>query len=202
MTRIYLIRHGQSEGNLKGYFQGSRDVPLSDLGRKQAEKLGERCSSLKLDAVYSSVLSRAHDTAKAVAVKHGMEVIKVPGLEEIHLGVWEGRSISELEVEFPEEMHRWRVSPHLMTVPGGESLQEASDRFFAALGSIIDENPNRTVAVVAHGGVIRYFFARVRNVSLDKLADIKVQGNTSVNLIEYENGKYNIIFENDSSHLD
>lgn len=201
MTKIYLIRHGQSMGNFMGVFQGSTDVHLTDLGREQAEKLGERCRDLSIDAVYSSELSRAYDTACAVASRHGLSVTKVPGLEEVHLGIWEGRAIKELEVEYPDQMELWRKAPHLMRVEGGETMQEASDRFCRALDGVIAQNAGRTIAVVAHGGVIRYFLAKVKGLGLERLSEISVQQNTSINCLEYECGKFELIFENDNRHL-
>ena len=132
MTRIFLIRHAQAEGNLYRRIQGRYDGRITKLGRLQIELLRARLLPEKIDAVYSSDLRRAMETAAAAAEPRGLEIRKMPGLREIALGAWEDRCWGELEDDDPEQIYLYNASPDRWSIPGGEPYYRVQARFAAA----------------------------------------------------------------------
>ena len=109
--RLYLLRHAETEWNIAMKFQGQTDIPLIEDGRRQAAALGRRMSSLKLEALYSSDLVRASETAQIVASYHNKQVETVPELKELNFGEWEGLTHSEIKKKYPEELELWWNNP-------------------------------------------------------------------------------------------
>ncbi len=202
MTRLFLVRHGETEWNKSLRYQGHRDIPLSDKGRAQARKIAIRLSEEKIDAAYASDLSRAMQTAQIICSLHnGLEVRGLPEIRETNFGHWEGLTYREIDQQFHEVMKGWRTNPRDTRIPGGESLGEVADRCWAGLNRIIEENPDRNVLVVAHGGIIRVIVATVLGMSLNDYWKIK-QDNVSLNIIEFYNRDRAILcLLNDISHL-
>ncbi|MHB9094461.1 MAG: alpha-ribazole phosphatase [Eubacteriales bacterium] len=201
MTRLFLVRHGETEWNKSLRYQGHRDVPLSDEGRAQAQKIALRLSHEKIDAAYASDLSRALETAKAISGCHGLEVTIMPELKETNFGRWEGLTYSEIDKQFHDVMQGWRTNPRDTKIPGGESLGEVADRCWVCLNRIIEENPDRNVLVVAHGGIIRIAVAIVLGMNLNDYWKIR-QDNVSLNIIEFFNKDRAILcLLNDINHL-
>lgn len=144
-TRIILARHGETDWNRERRWQGHADRPLNDTGREQAEALAAELAGEPIAAVYSSDLMRAHETARVVADRLGLDVVTVPGLRERRFGSWEG--LQDVEVE--------RLYPDSNGPPDGESRVDMLDRVLESLEAIADANRDRTVLVVSHGGPIR-----------------------------------------------
>ncbi|MDR1702565.1 MAG: histidine phosphatase family protein, partial [Sporomusaceae bacterium] len=119
MTKIILVRHGQTSWNLEKKYQGQSDIELSPLGILQAEKVGERLSSEKIDAVYASDLSRAFKTAAYIAIKHNLPVKTVPQLREIRFGLWEGLTFTEINAQWQDEFEKMFLYPDEVQIPEG-----------------------------------------------------------------------------------
>jgi probable phosphoglycerate mutase len=144
MTLLLLARHGQTDWNRDGIWQGQADPPLNALGRRQARELAARLRHARLDALYASDLRRALETAEAVARAVGLPVIADPGLREMDVGAWTGLTWAEIAERFPNgDGH------------GGESAQAFQARVLAAVQRIAAAHPQGTVLVVAHGGTVR-----------------------------------------------
>jgi probable phosphoglycerate mutase len=154
MTTFLLARHGETAWNRERRWQGNSDIPLNDVGRRQAEELADRLADERLAAIYSSDLLRAYETAAAVARRKGMEVIVEPDLREIHLGSWEGLTTVELEERFPEDIVRWRAG-ELVVGRGGETHEQLRERVLAAAERIAAAHADDQVLVVSHGGAVR-----------------------------------------------
>jgi broad specificity phosphatase PhoE len=153
VTIILLARHGQSDWNATRRWQGHADRPLTEKGREQARALAERLRHVELDAVYSSDLRRAADTAAAVS----NEVIELPALREVDVGSWSGLTRAEAEERFPDGVARWREG-----FPGwddGESYEEMTRRVLGAVLEIARRHEGGRVLVVSHGGPIRALHA-------------------------------------------
>ena len=148
-TRLYFVRHGESEGNAAHVFTGQVDSPLTETGRRQAETVAGALAEVRVDRVVSSDLSRAQDTAVAIAARHALPVETYRELREIDLGDMAGRSFDDARAH-PD----WNEDG-FVAWPGGESLDAVFDRAFSVVQRIVAESPGRTIVVVGHGGVTR-----------------------------------------------
>jgi broad specificity phosphatase PhoE len=146
-TTILLARHGETDWNLERRVQGHTDRPLNDVGRAQALALAEELADTRLDAAYSSDLVRAHETARIVAERQGLDVTAVPDLREREFGTWEGLTDREILDRFPQA--------HNGPWGDGETPEAMSRRVLEALRRIAQTHPGGTVLVVAHGGPLR-----------------------------------------------
>ena len=201
MTTIYLIRHAEAEGNLFRRAQGHWNGKITPLGKKQIDALAERFKDVHLDAVYSSDLDRAKETAGALLRGRDLELHTTRELREIHMGVWEGDSWGNLSYKWPEQMYLFNNDPAKWHVPGCESLDMCSRRMTAALKGIAEENDGKTVGVVAHGMCIKIFLMGVLGIRSDDPEGMMHGDNTSVSLLRYENGAFTVEYYNDNSHL-
>lgn len=201
VTTLYIIRHCQSAGNLTGRFQGRYDALVSEAGEKQLDLLSLRFRNEHLDAIYSSPLVRAYRTAEAVNKFHGLPIQKDEGLLEIDVGDMENMLLSDIGQKYPELAYNWDHAPDLCRFPHGETMEEAYRRVNRAIDRIIAENPGKAVAVTTHGGVIKNLNARVEFGNIQGLRQGKVFGNTSVSVLEAEDGVLRWKLVNDMSHL-
>ncbi|MBZ0252933.1 MAG: histidine phosphatase family protein [Candidatus Methylomirabilis sp.] len=163
--RVWLARHGETLWNRERRVQGVTDVPLSDLGRRQAALLGDLLSGARPEAVYCSPLSRARDTGRAVAARHGLELRIRPGLQELNQGVLEGKTFAEMVAGHGDLVREWWRDPGDQRLPGGESMMELQARAWAVLDEI-RTGPEREVVVVSHNMTIRAILARALEQSL------------------------------------
>ena len=151
MTTLILARHGETDWNRYGRFQGHADPPLNERGREQARALAALLDDEPLEAIYSSDLRRAHETAQIVAARKGLSVIVDWELRERDVGPWAGLTLSEIEERFPEQIRLWREG----TISAGESCESLSKRVVAAARRIAHAHPDGHVLVVTHGGAAR-----------------------------------------------
>jgi len=158
VTRLLLARHGETDWNRLGRWQGQTNVPLNDVGRRQAMAL---CSSLKdeqLAAVYCSTLQRAVETAHAIAAAHRLNVCRDARLNEIKLGKWEGMTRKDIAARYPDLLQAWEADPSSVRPPDGESIVELQDRVMAVIDEISLAYPGETVCIIGHkmtNGIIR-----------------------------------------------
>ena len=158
MTTVYLVRHGETNGNLEQRFQGTKDYPLNAQGSRQGELLGSALREYPIDIIYTSPLSRAYETARLVAKHHpGVKVIPQKGLEEIHAGVIEGEKLADLPVKYPEVFQTMLGSPVDLAYPGGENTRQVYDRVAKTMEDIVAQNKNKTIVVVSHGFAIQTY---------------------------------------------
>lgn len=155
-TKVFLVRHGATDWNKEKRAQGHADIDLNEDGHKQAAAVATELAHQHLDAVYSSDLKRARDTATAVAAAHGLEVQIDPDLREIDQGEWEGLTTDEIRTRWPD---LWGPNRHYNARPGGESPQQVKSRALRALGKACAAHPEGAIAVVSHGGTIRWLSA-------------------------------------------
>ena len=187
-TRIMIIRHGESLANAERIYLGHTDWDLSERGRAQAEAVAERLAGERIDAIYSSDLTRAYNTALPHARRRGMGVVTSVALREIYLGLWEGRPVDELEEEWPFEFGTvWRLKFGTCEVPGGESTRDAGERFRAAITEIARENEGKTVLVASHAAVIRAFWGNISGICPEELGErVPFPKNASVTTVDFD----------------
>jgi len=159
MTRIILARHGNTPWNKDKIFRGSKDIPLDDLGREEAWALGEWLKDETIHAAYTSPLSRARDTALAIARHHGLEVLDLPGLADLSYGDWEGVPLKEVKVRYADLYRQWEAAPHTVRFPNGETLEVLRTRALAAVEEAVQRHPDQTVLLVAHRAVNKVLIA-------------------------------------------
>jgi probable phosphoglycerate mutase len=153
-TELILIRHGETAWNRERRMQGQTDTPLSDIGRAQAQALGQRMARHLFAAIYSSDLKRAWDTAEAVAQASCRDIVSEPRLRERTFGVFEGLTYDEMTQRYPAEHARFSQREPDYAVPGGESPRQFYERSLTCLEDIAAAHPGETVVVVTHGMVL------------------------------------------------
>ena len=185
MVKVVFIRHGETKWNADGRSQGQSDVALSDTGRAQAALLADHFPVEKIDVIYSSDLVRAFDTALAVAGRFGLPVHREPAFREISFGDWEGLTYAQIVAKWPEAMDHFLQRPDLLDIPHGESFATVQCRAVKRLNELIQENEGKTVAVTAHGAVLRTLLAAALHMPLRYVWSIR-QFNTAVNIVRYD----------------
>lgn len=201
MTKLLLVRHGQTLWNHIARYQGHSDIELSDTGRNQAKLLADRLANESLQAVYASDLKRALETASIIAEPHGLPVQTLSGLREISFGAWEGLTYQEIKTRYRDIADSWHAAPGEVQIPGGESFQELTARANSAIMDLVNRHDSATIAVVAHGGTIRAIICALLGIDLNNLFRIR-QDNGALNIIDYYEGYGILGLLNDTHHFE
>lgn len=202
MVKIILERHGQSEANLIGVFGGHTDFDLTPTGYEQAKKSGEYIlENFKVDIIYSSDLKRAVSTAKFVADKLGKEIITNQNLREVFAGKWDGETFDIIEKNYSEDWKIWRNDVGNSRCTDGESVRELAERFLKALTEIAEKNEGKTVLVTTHATPIRATQCLLKKLPLDEMKNVPWGSNASLTVLEYNNGKWELIEASYDEHL-
>jgi len=172
MTRLILIRHGETDWNVEGRWQGQADVPLNARGRQQVTQLAQSLANMGITVIVSSDLSRAAETARALAHATGLSIHFDPRLREIHQGEWQGQSIGKIQANYSEALRQRNKNPAAIAAPGGETATQVLGRFLAAVEQIRRDYPDETVAVVSHGYALALLIAHYRQVPLEQAWDL------------------------------
>jgi probable phosphoglycerate mutase len=196
---LHCIRHGESIYNAEGRIQGQSDVPLSELGRKQSDAVAAALAGLPIEALYSSPLQRAMETARLIADAVGLEIRTDPRLKEIDAGIFQDKLRSDLEELYPQELARWLSGDPDFVIPGGESRRMLARRGCQALETIRQAGHDET-AVVCHG--------RLLVVTLHRLVDFPpgekpaaLQNGSITRLRFNRDGKVHVLSLNEVAHL-
>lgn len=200
MTRIYVIRHAEAEGNLFRRIHGQYDTTVTPRGKAQIAALRDRFAGERVDVCLSSDLVRPRTTAQAVYVPRGLPLRLDPRFREVRLGVWEDRPFGLLEREDPQQLAWFSSEPYRWHVAGAETVTEYSDRFLDGLRDAAERYQGQTVAVFSHGSVIRAMQMRLF-YGPDRIPEIGHCDNTGVSLLEYDAGRWRAVYLNDNSHL-
>jgi probable phosphoglycerate mutase len=201
MTKLYLIRHAEAEGNLYRRIHGQYNSLVTENGYRQIEALGDRFSSMPLDAVYSSDLFRTMTTAKTIAGPKGLPLVTRPELREINMGDWEDKTWGEMDLKNHAAMKLFVSSSPQWGVAGGETFAQLRKRASGALLRIAQDHPDQSVAVVTHGTAIRYARAAFQGLPLEESRNLGHSDNTAVTLLEVSGEKVIDVFGDDNSHL-
>jgi alpha-ribazole phosphatase len=169
MTHLVLVRHGQTDWNLEGRYQGQTDLPLNKTGRAQARKLAEQLAGQPFEAIYSSDLKRAHETASLIAKKLGLTVRVEWKLREVNLGQWEGMLVKDIIAQYPTEWEQRQRDPVHRRPPGGESAEELAVRVWTAVDEIARRHAPGPVLIVSHGLALAAALCRIRDIPLTQV---------------------------------
>jgi len=201
ITRIYIIRHGESVGNVNGNFNGSNNLPLNEKGIAQAKALHSFIKTISYDSVYSSALDRAIQTAKYSLQSDSVKINIIKEINEIDGGDWEKSAWISLPQKWPIVFENWINHPELLQMPNGESMVDFSKRCITAFKNIIDKNKDKTILVYTHGTVIKVMQTYFKKAPLKSMKDIIWHENTGVFGVDIYKDQYKIIKENNISHL-
>jgi broad specificity phosphatase PhoE len=178
MTRLCLVRHGQTNWNLEGRYQGQSDVPLNENGRAQARALAWQLPECMFTAVYTSDLQRATETAAILAAPKNLLIISDPRLREINQGEWEGQLINIIHAHYEELWQQRNVDPASVRPPGGETVGEVARRVYAALDDITARHITSSILVVSHGLSLATAICRIRGIPIGQAYN-EIPENTS-----------------------
>lgn len=202
MTRVLLIRHGESAANGKGFFAGHLDVPLSDRGEKQAELTGAFVAeNYAVEAVYSSDLSRAYGTAQPLANRIGKTAVKREDLREIFAGDWQGLCFDELQERYAESYGVWLSDIGNAKTPNGETVAGLYERIWNAVCEIAEKHAGQTVAVVTHATPIRAVISRLQGFETARMKEVPWTSNASVTSIVFDGKTWELEAVSMDEHL-
>ena len=201
MTKIILVRHGQTEWNRVERFRGRADIPLNETGLAQAEATGQRVAAeWQPTAIYSSPLSRAIQTAEAIARNFSLEVQRYPGLIDIDYGEWQGLSPDEARQRWPAELDAWYNAPEKARIPGGESLEELRTRAMSTVNELAASHPGQTIVLIGHTVINRIILLGVLGLGNERFWRLR-QEPCAINVFEAEADDFTLASMNDTCHL-
>lgn len=200
-TRIFLIRHGATVLSAEDRFAGATDVELSEEGREQARRLGERLRTEMVAAVYASPLSRTMETAALIAQSHRLEVQPRDGLREISHGRWEQLTRREVDEKFPEEAAAWEEDPYTFAPVGGESGLAVTARALPLLLEIVRAHPGETAIIVSHKATIRLLLSSLLGFDPRRYRDNLDQSPAALNIVDFKDAAHaRLTLFNSTSH--
>lgn len=187
MTKIFLIRHGESQQNIDNVLSGVTDIPLSERGKEQCSKLANYFEGVKIDKVFVSPLQRAKDSAELVFPKHkSLSLIEVAdSLIEFNYGDYEGYKRSEYDNSNDKIIQQWITAPSILTFPRGDNVREYAQRIFAGITKLADENRGNVIACISHRTAIRLIVAQIIGLHLDKFRSLPCS-NCGITEITYD----------------
>lgn len=194
MTTLIFVRHGQSVANLEHYFAGNTDIPLTELGHRQAELTAEYLDRYRIDCIYASDLCRAYQTAEHTAARLNQPIVKDAAFREIYAGEWEARPFEELPVLYPESYQTWKTKISRACPDGGERVIDLSNRIWGGVERILRQHKGETVAIFTHATPVRtlawrwfgYDVNTADEATLCEIDALPFCPNASVSVAEYE----------------
>jgi probable phosphoglycerate mutase len=200
ITRITAIRHGETAWNVDTRIQGQLDISLNEKGRWQAEQAGKAIASESVDAIFSSDLARAYETALAVAKHHDLDVQIERDLREREFGSFQGKTFAEIEAQMPEEALLWRKRVPDFSPGGGESLLQFRERVTQCIRVLAAQNAGKHIMIVSHGGVMDIIYREATGLELQAPRTWQL-GNASINRVLFNGEHFSLVGWSDTSHL-
>lgn len=200
-TRIIAIRHGETAWNVTTRIQGQLDISLNERGRWQVAQLAAALADEPIAAIYASDLTRAWETAQAVARRLRVHITPEAGLRERGFGEFEGRTFAEIEAELPEQARRWRNRDPSFSPVGGETLVALRARVLEAAGRLAVRHPGELIALVGHGGVMDVLYRAATHQAIDAPRTWAL-GNAAINRLMWSPGGFTLVGWSDTRHLD
>lgn len=201
MMKLLLIRHGQTDWNLLGKYQGQTDIALSGEGIRQVDLLAQNFPVDTLDIIYTSDLQRALMTAERLAEKFSAPLYADKALRELNFGAWEGLTYQEIAERWPQEVKNLFGAPEKLQIPEGETFLMLQRRAMNKIHEIRAENEGKNVAVVAHGAISKAILTALLHIPLHYVWMLR-QDNTAVNILRFDDEFVSVELLNGISHLD
>lgn len=201
MTKIYLIRHGQSQTNLSKSFTGQLNIALTEEGYQQAERVREFFNEINIDRIYSSDLDRAYNTVLPLSKSKNLTIKRVKEFNEIYAGLWENMRFDDVISLYPDDYNIWLNDISNAKCTGGESVKELAKRVYDKFLNIVNENQNKTIVICLHGTPIRALITLLNGSTLSDMKNIKWVPNASITEITYDD-RFIITDATNTDHLD
>jgi broad specificity phosphatase PhoE len=199
MAILILVRHGETLWNVEKVFRGRADVSLDELGIRQAELLSKYLSNWRLEAIYSSPVKRALDTANIIARYQNVAVRIAEGLTDFDFGEWQSLPEQEVMRLYPDLLNEWHSNPHKVRMPGGESLEDAKKRAVEVVNDVLSKHQG-SVALVSHRVVIKVLICYLLGLDNSHFRNIN-QDVAGITIFDYADGRFVLTRHNDTSHL-
>lgn len=183
-TRLYLVRHGQVADGHTDRYHGHNDIDLSPQGVRQLEELATQLAPVPLAGIYASNLSRALKGAEIIGRSHNLTPELIPEFREVHFGVWEGLTFSEIAERYPDELQARLEDLPNFRIPGGESLMDVRARALPRLQELIRRHPGQSLGIVAHAGINRVFISEALGLPLEHVFRLD-QNYGCLNIVDY-----------------
>ncbi len=201
MTKIYLIRHAEAEGNLYRRIQGHYNGDITTKGHKQIAQLAERFRDAKIDAVYASDLQRTQKTAGAILKYHDLPLNIDARLKEVDMGSWEDLPWGNVSYDEPEQMLAFASDPANWSIEGCERFDDLKSRIKGIICELGEKHEGQTIACFSHGMAIRSLISEIQGIPSERIHEVLHGDNTCVALLNYTDGRLEIEYYNDNSHL-
>lgn len=201
-TRIVLVRHGRTAWNREPRFRGRADLDLDNVGLRQAEATAHYLARRwPVEAVYTSPLKRAAQTARAIAEAHQLTAQPFEGLLDVDFGDWQGQSPYDVKKQYPDLLRAWVEMPHTVQFPSGESLDDVRERAVDGLNTVVKRHQGQTVAMVGHTVINRVLLCAILGLGNEHFWQLR-QDTCAVNVFDVdEGGIATIVVLNDTCHL-
>jgi broad specificity phosphatase PhoE len=199
MTELILVRHGETVWNVEKIYRGRADVNLDEVGIKQAELLGKYLGNWELEAIYSSSLKRALDTANIIARYHKIGVYIADGLIDFDYGEWQSLPEQEVRKLYPALLDKWHNNPQEVRMPGGESLADVRERAAGVVDDVLSKYEG-SVVLASHRVVNKVLICSLLGLDNSYFWNIK-QDVGGITIFNYEDGRFVLARHNDTSHL-
>lgn len=201
MTRLFVVRHGQTEGNQKKIYRGRWDLPLDAAGQQQVRRAGAALKPVGLAAVYTSPLLRARQTAAAVAAGRRMEPIAEEALIDIDYGEWTRMPDAEVSARFPKLHARWKRNPETVVFPGGEGLPSVRARVEPALRRLVEQHPGESIVLASHRVPVKLLLCAALDLPDSAFWRMRID-TASISVLDCIEGRFHLVCSNDTCHLE
>lgn len=203
MTRLYLIRHGETEWNASSKVQGTTDTKLNEKGILQAELVAKKLAGENISALYTSSLTRAKQTAGKISEALKLEAKELHNFREICLGPWQGLTIDEIKENYSDHFKIYREKPSEFNMPGAETFLQVAERFCNAVNNIVVDNQDKNIAVVSHGAAIKAAVISILGIDIEHYNKFRID-NASISILQFSErytGGVQVQCLNDICHL-
>ena len=200
-TKLYIVRHAETIGNIEKRLTGRKDYELTEKGLASTEKLAKRLSNIKFDVMYSSTSNRTAKTIEPLAKLNNLKIIQLDDLCEMYFGDYDGWKWEDVNKLNPQIKQRQNEINEISGIPNQESMEDASKREYDCIKRICEKNAGKNILICSHGVVIEGFLRQITGISFNDEREKYCQHNVALNILTYENGKFEIDLLADTSFL-
>lgn len=201
-SKIFLVRHTETIGNIEKRLTGHEDYPLTKKGEIYVQLLTEKLKSVKFDVIYSSTSKRARKTIEPLAKLNNIKICENKNLCEMYFGIYDGYKWEDVNKENPQIRKRQINLNEISGIPKQETMKETADRMYTCIEKIVKENLGKTILIASHGIAIEAFLRKISGVAFTYEREKYCQHNTAINELEYDNNKFKILKIGDITHID